>query len=217
MFVLAAALGLAALLVSASVPVESRAFVLGSPNQNTIAILAPGERACEGPVKGSEPVGGVRVWGASVGGPSALEVTAMQRAGAIAARGGMEVTSTPSAYTAALSPALPAGRELTVCVRSVGANPFSLLGSAPVNPAVLMTLGGKQRQSEFSLALLRGPRQSLLASLPRAFARASLFHPGWVGTWTFWLLTLALLATVPLGAASIYVAAGSDHRASGKR
>lgn len=212
-FVLAAGLGFAALLIAASVRTESRAFVLDSPSQHTVARLAPGQRACEGPVQSPEPVGGVRVWGQARGGLSALEVNVAERDGARSARGRIPITRTSGPYDGALSRDLPAGRQLTVCLRATGPAPVSLLGSPPVDPDVLISVAGRQRQAEFSLALLRGPPRSLLALMPTAFARAARFHAAWMGTWTFWLLAVGLLVTVPLGAVSLRAAGRCDERA----
>jgi len=38
----------------------------------------------------------------------------------------------------------------------------------------------------------------MLTALPDVFERAALWHPGWVGPWTFWLLLALVLGGVPL-------------------
>jgi hypothetical protein len=50
--------------------------------------------------------------------------------------------------------------------------------------------------ADLSLEFVRPGKQSLAALAPIAFHRASLFRPGWVGTWTFWGLGLLVLTLV---------------------
>jgi hypothetical protein len=38
----------------------------------------------------------------------------------------------------------------------------------------------------------------MLATLPHAFERASVFRPGWVGPWLYWLLAAAVLLGIPV-------------------
>jgi hypothetical protein len=83
-----------------------------------------------------------------------------------------------------------------VCVKERGPIRFSLLGSLPTHLQIRMRLDGKPTFSEFSLVLFEPSRHSLLAALPTAFSRAALFRFSWVGPWTFWVLTLALLGTI---------------------
>jgi hypothetical protein len=99
-------------------------------------------------------------------------------------------------YRAHLNRTIPAGRPLRICLNQV-LNTFSVLGFQ-ARPA-----------PEFSLALLSN-RGSLLGALPTAFSRASLWRPSWVGSWTFWVLAIALLATFGMGVAAVASAASSD-------
>jgi hypothetical protein len=65
-------------------------------------------------------------------------------------------------------------------------------------------------RQRFSLVLLNDGSGSLLDSLSTAFARASLWRPGWVGAWTFWGLTVALVATFGLAVIAIADGARAD-------
>jgi hypothetical protein len=56
------------------------------------------------------------------------------------------------------------------------------------------------------VVLLESHGHVLLSSLGLVLSRAALFRPSWVGSWTFWVLLLALLGTVPLGAITISAA-----------
>jgi len=50
---------------------------------------------------------------------------------------------------------------------------------------------------DVALELVRAPERSLLSEVPDMFERASLFRPGWMGAWTFWLLLAAVAIGVP--------------------
>ena len=50
--------------------------------------------------------------------------------------------------------------------------------------------------------------------LPTVFERAALFHAGWIGAWTFWVLTGAVLGTFVIGAIAVAHAARSDTRST---
>ena len=52
--------------------------------------------------------------------------------------------------------------------------------------------------SDLSVVFLHDSRRSVLSQLPDVFDRASVFRPGWVGPWLFWLLSAAVLLGVPL-------------------
>ncbi|MFZ0042168.1 MAG: hypothetical protein WAK93_12740 [Solirubrobacteraceae bacterium] len=73
-----------------------------------------------------------------------------------------------------------------------------------------VVMSGSTPGLEFSLVLLHHTGESLLGSLGKAFARASLFRPAWVGAWTYWALAGALLATIGVGAVAISAAADAD-------
>lgn len=61
-------------------------------------------------------------------------------------------------------------------------------------PAGQFTLDGKPRGEVIHVDYMHEGKQSLLQLLPTIFARASLWAPGWVGPWTFWLFMLLLPA-----------------------
>jgi len=209
-------LGLIALLIAGAGGLSARTFALGSPNQVQVARLPPGRQVCEGPIRSSGNVADVRIWAAAVGAPATVAVLVEDASTrAVFARGGAAVTPTPNAYTAQLRGTAPTGRPLSICVTGLGPPPVELLGSAPVDPGVQITIGGQTRPAEFSLVLLGPPQRSLLSALPTAFSRAALYRPSWVGPWTFWLLAFVLLAAFGLGARAIAAAARADAGPSG--
>lgn len=203
-----ALVAVAALLVVGARGRAVRTYALEAPNYVTVAVLHPHQRECEGPVVSDGPAVRVGIWGASAAAPARLAVDVSDATtGRVLARGALLATAAQRQWTADLEPAVPGGRPLRVCVTDT-ANTFSLSGSAPQSN-ILTT--GKVKGAEFSLVLLSNGRGSLLSSLSTAFARASLWHPAWVGSWTFWVLAAGLLATFGLAAAAVVgAAAGED-------
>jgi hypothetical protein len=65
-------------------------------------------------------------------------------------------------------------------------------------------------RSALALLFLREHPRSLLSLVPTIFRRASLFRPGWVGPWTYWLLSAALLGAFGLAGVAVTRAARSD-------
>ena len=190
-------------------PLSVRQYALGAPNQVQVAVLHRGARVCEGPITTPTPIQAVGIWGGAVVGSAeamlSVESEATQRtlaAGTIYAAG-------PAEQRITLSRTVAAGRRVRVCLRQAH-NTFAVLGSASVNPAVVMT--GAAPGSQFSLVLIQRSGRSLLGSLPTAFSRASLFRPSWVGSWTFWVLAGLLVATIALAAGAIALAAQEDER-----
>jgi hypothetical protein len=210
-----AVIAVVGLLVAGSQGLATRTLALGAPNQYPVALLHPTTRVCEGPVTSRGSAQSVGIWGASALGPARLKVDVQDAAtDEVWASGEVEASTLESEYTARLTRAVPGDRPLRICLTE-DLNTFSLEGSAAVHPNVVMT--GKVAGQEFSLVLLSDSR-SLLSSLPTAFSRASLFRPSWVGSWTFWMLAIALLATFGLAAVAVASAvstADEDDRPAG--
>jgi hypothetical protein len=95
--------------------------------------------------------------------------------------------------------AVPKGARVAVCVRNAGRARVALLGGAPqAARASTATVDGRPVPADLTLVFLRGEPASALSLVPEMFERATLFHPGWVGAWTFWALLLLIGAGVPL-------------------
>jgi hypothetical protein len=208
-FAVTAAIGGVALLILGFSDERARAFSLGIPNQQSVAALPPNAQACEGPITINQPVDAVRIWGAAVGRPAALDVFIASVGGKLLTTGRVVLSPTPTSYTTVLGASISSGRAMVVCLSNGGSTPVSLLGSGSVNRAIRMTIGGKASPLQFSLVLLRPPTSSL-SLLPIAFSRASLFRPSWVGAWTFWALLAGVLVAVGLAGLAISAAARAD-------
>lgn len=204
----AVAIAIIALLISASRSVTARTFALGAPNNSQVAVLHPGARVCEGPVSGAEGSNGVGIWGGGVGGPATMAITALDpRTGKTLAAGRLRAIALENRWTARLDRAVAAHRPVRICLRE-NTGVFTLSGSPAVRSDVAMS--GRPGGQEYSLVLLSQSQHSLLAWLPTAFSRASLWRPSWVGSWTFWMLAGGLLATFGLAVLAVANAAGED-------
>jgi hypothetical protein len=203
-----AVLALIGLLISGSRPLAVRTATADAPNQSTIAELHPGQRVCEGPLTSQGQARSVAIWGASAGGVARLTVTVEDAAThTVLASGPLQAIPLETDWTARLARAVPGGRPLRVCLTE-DTSVFSLSGSAASAPTVSET--GIATGQRFSLILLSDGDQSLLGSLSTAFDRASLWRPSWVGSWTFWLLAIALLAAFGVGVSAVVSAASAD-------
>jgi hypothetical protein len=208
-FVALAVLALVALVIAGSRGIVQRTFALGAPHQNQVAVLSASQRICEGPVSSQGSFQSVEIWGAAVDRGTNLAVGIEDASGGGSLAGGrFRAKTAPSAYLVKLARSVPGGRPISVCLVNQGTATFTLLGSAAIHPGIVMS--GKKPGLEFSLVLLSDKRQSLLGALGKAFSRASLFRPSWVGRWTFWVLAIGLLATIALGAMAIASAARAD-------
>lgn len=67
------------------------------------------------------------------------------------------------------------------------------------NPQQTVTLGDAPVNADVSIEYVRPGTHSALSQVPTVFERASLFRPGWVGPWTFYLVFLCGLLLIAAG------------------
>ena len=214
-FVLGLAL-LVGLFVSALEPMRIRAYAMGSPQNQPVVVLARGQEVCQGPIRTPVAIGGAQIAGNGVGRSAWVEMIVRDATTRQAiARGWALGLPEPGDYDVALDGSIPSGLTIDVCVAGQGPAPFSLLGSAAVNPEIVMNQAGKTTPAEFSLVLFERSRHSLLTALPTAFRRASLFRFSWTGPWMFWVLAVALLGTIASCGWAVAAAARADSREEG--
>lgn len=193
--------------------VAMRAYTTDIPDANVVALLHPGQEACAGPIAAAHAYDHAGVWVNAPTGPATLHIVVRRDDGTELA------TSHPVATGSALTEPQPrlsrlvrAGTAATVCVHT-DTGVILLWGSASAQPAVKAT--GMYAGDQFSLVLIRDqPGGSLLQWLPTVFARAALWRPGWVGSWTFWLLALGVLGAFGLGAGAVSSAAAGDEQSN---
>jgi hypothetical protein len=86
---------------------------------------------------------------------------------------------------------------IALCVRNQGRHRATLAGGDTA-PTSGTTFAGRSQPADLSLAFFREHPPSTLDSVPAMFRHATAFRPGWVGTWTFWVLAALLAVGVPL-------------------
>jgi hypothetical protein len=185
-------LAIVGLLAAAAQPSYLSGYNSRIPAQKSVAVLRPGQRACESPVTSPRATDAVATWGGPVR-PLAHVAIVVQDAKShrVLATGRFAATRSGE-HIAALSARVGASMALRICLRA-DLDSFSILGTS---------------RPFFSVALLQ--RTSLLDSLPTTFSRAALFRPSWVGSWTFWLLAAGLLAAFAVGVYAALAAASED-------
>ncbi len=107
-----------------------------------------------------------------------------------------------------------AKRAIDVCVTNVGGQAVALGGTLESRPENSDLTAGIRRArpvpGNLALSFLKPKPSSLLAELPAALRRAALFHPSFVGAWTFWVLAALLAVVVPLLLARAVTAVGDE-------
>jgi hypothetical protein len=78
----------------------------------------------------------------------------------------------------------------------------SKVGFVGVHPTIVTSsasLDGKDLPGrDIAIVFPRDKPKSALALVPEMFRRASLFRPGWLGAWTYWVLAALVLLAAPL-------------------
>jgi hypothetical protein len=90
----------------------------------------------------------------------------------------------------------------------------SLLGNVANASSGALTFSARQKLA-LAMAFTTPQSRSLTALLPTVFARAALFHPRWMGAWTFWALLAGLIIAAGLVLRALLVAVSLDEDAEG--
>jgi hypothetical protein len=193
--------GVAVLVVLAATDERRLAFTLSVRPSGVAAVVPPGVEACQRDVEVEAPFDEARLlYGTYFRPGPALAVRVLDHAsGRVLARGAL-----PPGYpddrkaTARLARAVPEGSRVDVCLRNVGQRRVAVFGGpASDNEPSYATVGGRPLRSDLGMELLRQHPRTVLSLVPSIVRRAALFHPGWVGPWTFWVLLALLLVAFP--------------------
>jgi hypothetical protein len=177
------------------------AFTLGVGAAFPALELRPGSEACQAPIAVSEEFSAVLL-SASVrqgaGPPLAVAVRELPGGRVLgAARVAPGYRGEFDNVRASFPEPIPAERRIALCARNVGERPVQLLGGKPRTAKGTALLDGQPRPSDITAVFLRSESVSILSLLPDIVERAALFHPAWVGEWTFWLLIVLVLIGAP--------------------
>jgi hypothetical protein len=199
-FALVFAAGLVALLCVGLVERRSEAFTLGVQPVTPLYARA-GSTVCQGPIEVVEDFSAVRLTiGAAVvssppGRVEVLDAGTNRRLATGTLRSGYPSEAQPVRVD--LAP-IQAGRRIRICLHVTGRSGLLVYGNADAAArGTTATLNGRPRQMDLDIVFLREDKASVLALTGAIMRRAALFHCGWVGTWTIWLLAILAVTAFP--------------------
>jgi hypothetical protein len=196
-----ALVGLLALLAEAAGDKRDLAFTIGVVPTTPAAKLRPGATVCQTNITVPTAFTRVQLRAGSPGGPGQpLGITVRgfpsNRArthGSLA--GGYPYTTEQSVPVGHVA----AGQRISVCVTNRGSRRVEIWGnSGAASLPSSAYIGARLQGTDLTLVFLTDGRRSMLAQLPDVFERASVFRPGWVGAWVYWVLTALALVAVPV-------------------
>lgn len=192
--------GLITLAVVGEADKRKLAFTLGVVPAQVAAELRPDATVCQRPVAVSTEFAhirfGIGTFG-RIGEPLDVEVRALP-GGRVLASGTLPAGYGDSTQQSVEVGTVRAPRQVEVCITNRGARKSAIYGGVTAAaPNTEAYVGGGPTGSDLSLVFDRSEERTMLATVPDIFERASLFRPGWVGGWTFWLLAALLLIGVP--------------------
>jgi hypothetical protein len=198
-FLLVLAAGFALLVVIGLA--DRRGFRLRVPSDSQVAV-APGQERCSSIIR--PPAAGadrVRFWARGTGpGPAPTIVVFVRRSRtAQTLADGTALAGPAGPRTVRLNGSVAGSRKVVVCFLGAGTAPAVILPPPGTPTRVTVERSdGLADYADVGLELSRSDDRSLLALLPEVFDRTSLFRPGWVGAWTYWLLLVTLVIGVPV-------------------
>ena len=197
------AVSLAGLIAAAFVGASDKrdlAFTIGVVPTIPAAQLPPGAMVCQTPIAVSEGFNRVRLVAGSPRAPGPrLRITVYTLAGRQLARGEL-----PGGYPDRTEQSAEVGRvasaqKVSVCVTDAGRRRVQVYGNTAYAALTSQAqIDGHALPGDLTLVFLHDKPKSVLSQLPSVFDRASVFRPGWVGPWVFWLLTAGMAIGVPL-------------------
>jgi hypothetical protein len=203
------AVGVFALLVGRAFderPLQQR---LGVFTDHSVASLSGGQTACQGSIALVDDTSAVTFNPGTPHAEPGPEIVATVRdsySQKVLSTGRVAAGFDPrKAQTIGLSPAVKANSQVDVCFRNVGPGRVLLFGDtqrgdvhATVATSIASIDGRPLLNDDIALVFPRKSPKSVLALIPEMFTRASLFRPGFVGPWMYWLLAALILVGAPL-------------------
>ena len=194
-------LGAGFVLLVAIALADRRGFRLGVHSDSQV-LVRPGQERCSSIIRPPGPEADrvrfrARASGAGPTPPIVVFVRRSRTAQTLA--DGTAEPGPAGPRTVRLRGSVAGSRKVVACFLNAGAVPAVLL--PPPGTPTRVTVERSDALAEYAdggLELDRSDNRSLLALLPDVFDRASLFRPGWVGAWTYWLLLVALVIGVPV-------------------
>jgi hypothetical protein len=198
------AVGFVALLVSQLSQSTTLAFTLGAAPLAANATVKHGQTVCQRSIN-VPPHGDFDRVALQIGTNhrpgSELAVVVRRHSGGVLGHGtlpaGYPDVPSEGGYREIATGDIAAGQPIDVCVENRGPGTVRLYGSgALANRNSDATLDGKPAQYDVAM-VFRTDERSRASQIGHAFARASLFRPGFVGPWTYWVLAVLVVIAVP--------------------
>ena len=177
------------------------AFTPSVRTVRVVATLEPQSQACQRWIEREAGFDVVELEHVSpTGRGGELRVTVQQAgAGRVLARGSGGARPPGGPVRVRVSPEVPAGALMDVCVTNAGPGAVGLLGGRNYDsdPSFADIPSSRSGPGRFDVAVVfrRSEPRSALSQLPDVFERAAVFRPG--GAWVYWLLLAGLLVAVP--------------------
>jgi hypothetical protein len=194
--------GVLALLVAAVTDKRHLAFSLAVRASQPGILIQSGQRVCQRNIDVEEPFDSVSLLLATYfqPGPRLEMRVSDDRSGRTLATGVLPDGYPDSKVSVTkLDRTVPAAGRATLCVRNTGARKVAMFsGPYSDNEPSSGAIDGRYIAYDLLVEFVRSKPRSTLSLIPDVFQRASLFHPAWVGPWTFWVLAALLLVGVPL-------------------
>jgi hypothetical protein len=193
--------GVLGLLVAAVTDQRHLAFSLAVRPSQPGVLLQAGQEVCQRGIDVEEPFDSVSLLLATYFKPGPrLQMRVLGPGGRVLSAGTL-----PDGYpdsrvaVAKLDRTVPGGGRATLCIHNAGTRKVALFsGPYSDNEPSSATLDGRYIAYDVLVDFVRSKPRSTLSLIPDIFQRASLFHPRFVGAWTFWVLAALLLVAVPL-------------------
>lgn len=194
--------GVVVLLLVAATDERHLAFSLAVRASEPGVGVLPGQEACQRDVDVEQAFDSLTILPAAYLMPvPRLDARVLDRASGRLLAAGVLPDGHPEnkATTIKLDRGVPKGGRVDVCLRNAGVRKVALFsGPGTDNEPSFATLDGRFIQSDVLIDFVRSKPRTTLSLIPEIFRRAALFHPAWVGAWTFWLLAALLLVGVPV-------------------
>ena len=180
-----------------------------------IVDLGPGREACLAGIIVPRDAVGVRVF---VGthrrpGPN-LRFALRDRSSRAVRRGELRAGYGDAQWqTIPFEPVARESRDYALCFQADGRIALAGNGDSNLDPYSELRVDGQVQGGEPAYQLVREGRESLLELVPTVFRRATLFRPGWIGPWTFYLAALVLLLVGALAVGATIAATRGRMRA----
>ncbi|HEX6651506.1 MAG TPA: hypothetical protein VF072_02085 [Thermoleophilaceae bacterium] len=191
---------LAVLIVIGLTDSRSEAFTLGVRSDSGVVKLRSNEEVCQRPIETIERFDGVRIQLGTYmrpGSPFSVDVRSARGGERLArARVGSDWTDS-AVQQIRLSPSVPAGEEVAVCIRNAARQPLAVYGSSDLsNRTSTSYLDGRRTGFDLMLVFLRPQPKSTVVLLPSLIRHASLFHGSWASPALYWVLLAIVLVVL---------------------